>query len=436
PPVSWSPDSTQVTLLRADGTVIVKSFDGTNERVISTDSIATPPAWSPDGGRIVYAWGSSLVLVRPDGSGPQEVLLEGYNEHPVWSPDSLAIAFISNSYQDSSRQIQVIDVFGRGLTTIYSPTISDSFIEQPVWASNCDTGIKNPAVLAEAGLAAVLAADQETLFWADPGTNKIFRVTKSGGVVQPVADTDPSPDALIVGADSFVYWKTSGGLLSRAISSQNSQAQSLAYGVNSAQLAADDDYIYFGLDDPLEPANNGIVRWGFATQKLEHLADAGVIGGIAVDDAYVYWSTFGDHYEGTGTIRRVPKAGGTPEVIASQQSRPIFLTAAGGQIYWTSSATGVDGPRTGESTVMRADADGQNAVAVMSDQSACRRVTVTDSRIWAVCDDTLYYVPVETDGSIAPTPQSTLQGRYISSIAVDDQWIFAAADAQIVQTPK
>jgi hypothetical protein len=66
--------------------------------------------------------------------------------------------------------------------------------------------------------------------------------------------------------------------------------------------------------------------------------------GIAVDATWVYWTTRPDR-PGFGDVRRVLKAGGDVEVLASDELQPNRLVLAGGYLYW--SATGVGGVADG-----------------------------------------------------------------------------------------
>lgn len=58
-----------------------------------------------------------------------------------------------------------------------------------------------------------------------------------------------------------------------------------------------------------------------------------VIGGgnnVAVDDTYVYWLDTGT----VGTVMRVPKAGGTPTVIA-RDTQPVAIAVDANAVYWS-----------------------------------------------------------------------------------------------------
>jgi hypothetical protein len=55
---------------------------------------------------------------------------------------------------------------------------------------------------------------------------------------------------------------------------------------------------------------------------------------LAVDDANVYWTNFGD-----GTVVRVPLGGGTATILASGQNQPYGIAVDAANVYWTTSVT-------------------------------------------------------------------------------------------------
>jgi hypothetical protein len=61
------------------------------------------------------------------------------------------------------------------------------------------------------------------------------------------------------------------------------------------------------------------------------------VSSLAVDDAFVYWTTFDDG----GVVFRAPRAGGTPEILASGQREARGVTFDETRVYWiVTDATG------------------------------------------------------------------------------------------------
>jgi hypothetical protein len=91
-------------------------------------------------------------------------------------------------------------------------------------------------------------------------------------------------------------------------------------------LAVDDDYVYW-LD------TTTIRRLG-KTSTPDAVTDVAVVGGklaaIDVDETHVYFTS-----RSAGTIARVVKAGGAPEIVASAQDDPEAVVVMDDAVYWT-----------------------------------------------------------------------------------------------------
>ena len=146
---SWSPDGsrlvferTYVNSTRVD--LIVIGASGTPQRVITPwggdpqalragiiRAFDVDPAWSPDGGTIVFRalrdfFGYDLWSVTPDARDLAELIeLPGPQIHPAWSPDGSRIIFANLG---PGGGLQVINRDGSGLTAV--TTTIDSW---PTW---------------------------------------------------------------------------------------------------------------------------------------------------------------------------------------------------------------------------------------------------------------------------------------------------------------
>jgi Tol biopolymer transport system component len=92
---SWSPDGTQIVAGFDDGgtipsQIVVMEPNGSNRRTIGT---GYDPAWSPDGSRLAWTDGASLVVTDAD-LVPTELDLDVRAAgRPMWSPDGTLLAF-------------------------------------------------------------------------------------------------------------------------------------------------------------------------------------------------------------------------------------------------------------------------------------------------------------------------------------------------------
>jgi uncharacterized repeat protein (TIGR03803 family) len=66
--------------------------------------------------------------------------------------------------------------------------------------------------------------------------------------------------------------------------------------------------------------------------------------GLAVDGTHVYWST---NQAGTGTINRVPLAGGTATTLVTGQNQAGGLAVTSTNVYWASESGVMVAPLTG-----------------------------------------------------------------------------------------
>jgi Tol biopolymer transport system component len=104
-------DSRGIWVMRADGSGkrrLVRTriaYDGYETR--------SPLAWSPDGALLAYSTGSALFLVNADGSNRRRIFSTpsaGRTGYPVWSPDGTKIAFQQG---EGDIEIYVVDVAKR-----------------------------------------------------------------------------------------------------------------------------------------------------------------------------------------------------------------------------------------------------------------------------------------------------------------------------------
>jgi Tol biopolymer transport system component len=117
-----------ITVVYADGSTAVDLAPGVE------------PAWSPDGGRIVFGAitcfdeyhcnQSGLALMHPNGTGLVQLTTDGSDSEPAWRPGSSQIAFTRGT--GSSRRLFLINDNGTGLSGLSLPGVQSAYA--PAWS--------------------------------------------------------------------------------------------------------------------------------------------------------------------------------------------------------------------------------------------------------------------------------------------------------------
>jgi hypothetical protein len=100
-------------------------------------------------------------------------------------------------------------------------------------------------------------------------------------------------------------------------------------------------------------------------------------GEIAIDDTHVYWSNYGAGAD-RGSIARVAKAGGDPQVIAGAQDNAWGIAVAGTEVFWATNTT--------PHTVARAPKDGSVPAAPLSSTAGRARGVAADAEFVFFCN--------------------------------------------------
>jgi serine/threonine-protein kinase len=120
----------QLDLWRANATT------GEELRVTSTGKPEYDAAWSPVDNRVAYVseetGNGDIYMLNLDGSAVERLTVntDNFDKHPTWSPDGTKIAFWSDMGFNNTRQVWVIDLATKTLTSLSDNPFNDW---DPVW---------------------------------------------------------------------------------------------------------------------------------------------------------------------------------------------------------------------------------------------------------------------------------------------------------------
>jgi TolB protein len=135
----FSPDGNNQIVVRGEGQLDLwwaNLVTGQELRVTSTGHAEYDPAWSPVDNRIAYVseetGNGDIYMLNLDGSAVVRLTnnVDDFDKHPTWSPDGSKIAFWSDVGFADNRQIWVVDLQTRELTSLSDNPYNDW---DPVW---------------------------------------------------------------------------------------------------------------------------------------------------------------------------------------------------------------------------------------------------------------------------------------------------------------
>jgi Tol biopolymer transport system component len=232
----WSPDGSRFVFSCEYYDICVANIDGSGKKKVydaNQDGLgascygtvgglsfqAADPTWSPDGDHIGFVLlvergdgkcgtnfeSSSIMRMKADGSGLGDLVTEGSNTSPDWSPDGSKIAFCSE--RNGISRVYVVNANG-GAASPITPSSQDSC--DPVWSPDgtkiaYDEKAGIAIINATGGAKSVVpgtsfadAPSWQPIAAAGPCAESSGRRTVRRSLASsPVADTAPSPDTLI-----------------------------------------------------------------------------------------------------------------------------------------------------------------------------------------------------------------------------------------------
>jgi Tol biopolymer transport system component len=134
---AWSKDGSRIAW-DFGSEIYVMNADGSAQTRLTDDRFSDlAPSWSPDGRRLAI-WSSrdsdwEIYTMNADGSGglTRVTYSPGSDSQPAWSPDGKRIAF--TSFRDRNLEIYVVNVDGSGTTRLTNDLADDS---DPAWSAD------------------------------------------------------------------------------------------------------------------------------------------------------------------------------------------------------------------------------------------------------------------------------------------------------------
>jgi hypothetical protein len=275
----------------------------------------------------------------------------------------------------------------------------------------CVLGRCEPTTLATGqGAAVALAIDGARVYWTDEAGGAVMAAPQGGGMLAVIAAAQTGPHRIVEHAGAL-FW-TNGALGKRGawraastgvdkkeitgdptpygiaaddtgifwVLQSNAQATLLRAKLDGSavsilttkpaaaeEIALDADRVY--ITSPTDGVVAAVKKNGLG---MVSLVTTGKPLGLAVDDAFVYWTD-----AAAGTIGRVDKAGVSVETIATAQAHPTRLALDDDSAYWSNLGDPGCVAATG-SIAKRAKAGGP--IVVLAEGQRCPRGIAVDGQ--------------------------------------------------------
>lgn len=298
-----------------------------------------------------------------------------------------------------------------------------------------------------------VAVDAKTIYVTDgfreaehtPKVGRVLAIPRAGGDIKVLATTtDLAVDAPIAVDDGFVYYTTQfvpkGGPYTShlfRVPIAGGEPEELATAPFIQAIALDADRVYFASDGSIGTGAaagtiQAVAKTGGAAVTLA--SDAIAPSGLAISGTDVFYTLAGDRDNATGSVVRVPKAGGPTEVLAQNLPWPHAIVAGESAVYWLEyTLVGVDCSPVGD--VVKLDLGGGAPVILAGKQPAPTQLALDGATLYWINDGAYCNLP-DDSGSIVKMPAAGGASSEIASkvlnpvaLAIDSGSVFFLHDA-------
>jgi hypothetical protein len=234
--------------------------------------------------------------------------------------------------------------------------------------------------------------------------NTIGSIPLSGGAPL-VLGTGVIPEDFAI-SDSSIYWVSGGSVASvpihggapNAFSTYPIPAVGPAIAIDSTNVYWFDYGVYGGEASATilvmrAPIGGGMpAQVGVFTVGPDGQTGSPIVSIAAAADATslywtsnAYWATGGPTGFTTGTVMKMPLAGGSPITLASNQSNPSSIAVDGTNVYWTNTGPSSDpstGPAQPVGSVMKVSATGGTPITLVSGQTAPSGIALDSTSVY------------------------------------------------------